>query len=68
MDKLPGLRKHMMCDRTIQGVVTTYSAPHEVLSDTIGHRNNRTVTMIRGLWIRREESTHDMYCRKLEVL
>jgi hypothetical protein len=62
----PDSVRHMMCDRTIQGAFTTYSAAHKVLSDTIGSCNVRTVTMIHGLGICREEQTRDLYCAKLE--
>jgi hypothetical protein len=55
MDELPGFRRRMMCDRTIRGAATTYSAPYKVLSDPRGRRNVRTVTMIHGLGICREE-------------
>ena len=66
MDELPGFRRHMMCDRTIQGTVPTYSAPHKVISDTIGRHDLRVVTMIHGVGICREEQAHDMYCVGLE--
>lgn len=65
MDELPGFRRHMMCDRTFQGTVPTYSAPHKLLPDTIGRRDVRLVTMIHGLGVCREEQAHDMYCRQL---
>lgn len=67
MDELPGFRRHMMCDRTIQGAVRTYSAPYKVLGDTTGRRDVRLVTMIHGLGICREEQVHDRYCTDLEA-
>jgi hypothetical protein len=62
----PDSVRNMMCDRTIKGAATTYSDAHKVLSDTIGSCNVRTVTMIHGLGIYREEQTRDLYGGELE--
>lgn len=43
----------------------TYSAPHKLVSDTIGRCDVRITTMIHGVGICREELAHDMYCAEL---
>jgi hypothetical protein len=65
MDPLPGFRRHMMCDRIFHGAVPMYSAPHKVISDTIGRRDVRLVSMIHGVGICREEQAHDLDCAEL---
>lgn len=66
MDPLPGFRRHMMCDRTFQAGIATYSAPHKLLPDTLGRRDIRLVTTIHGVGVCREEQAYDMYCKELE--
>jgi hypothetical protein len=65
MDPLPGFRRHMICDRTFQGALPVYSAPHKVVMDTIGRRDVRLVTMIHGVGICREEQAHELDCAEL---